>query len=277
MRMFILMILFPLYFIANNRDSLNNNHYKIRFSFTGNVTNSNFDFQTYSGTQPSGKGSSTFYNSNLDIHLNSKLTVNPQVKIDFELPYFFKLVCGFQKNTFKFNSDFIDRNYYSSWPQLAPGSVPWSYTVTGHINTIYQTEHIKEEIHIESIGTFFGIGFCKSYKKLSFDLDYFLSLNQTIRCYNDRKVFDDNYNYLRDENVNFVDWNNKIFHTDIIHNISTSIIYRITKKIALKGGYQFSRNMKIQEFNGNSSQYNYFSIDKVKHNSFFFGLVINLK
>lgn len=265
MRIFVFLIILPFVLVSGNRDSLANSYYKVRFSLQANISKSNFDYHLSTGYFYYGKFASDNhgYHSVYDTHINSLINLNPELKIDFELPIWLKLTCGLFENKMSFKTGFFDRDYFGS-----------KYAGVNYTGYYPEKEYLIDETQIECVGTFLGLGFNRQYKRFNFDIDYTFSLNRVISGYTTRSVYDSNYVFIKTETANIMDdYMHQFGFLIFSHNVSTSFSYRIMKRTHLKFGYQFSKWIKNIEDNTSS---NSSSFKRMKSHAFIFGVCFSI-
>ncbi len=265
MRLLLFLIILPIGLISSNRDSLANTHYKVKFSIQAKASKSYFDYYLSTGYFYQGKFASDNhgYHSVYDSRINSLVNLNPELKIDFELPVWLKLTCGLFENKTSFKTQYIDRDYFGN-----------KYAGVNYTGYYPKKEYLIDETQIESVGTFLGLGFCRQYKKFNFDLDYSFSSNRVISGYTVRSVYDSNYVFLKHETANIMDdYIHQFGFLIFMHNMSANISYRVMKHTHLKIGYQFSKYTKNIEDNTDN---NYSTFNNVKSHSFIIGLCFSI-
>lgn len=256
----------PVALISGNRDSLVSAHYKVKFSVQAKTAISYFDYHLSTGYYYQGKFASDNhgYRSVYNSPITSLININPELKVDFELPVWLKLTCGVFENKISFKTGFVDRDYF--------GNKYAGVNYTGYYPT---KEYLIDETQIESIGTFLGLGFSRQYDRFNFDLDYSFSSNRVFSGYSVRSVYDENFVYLKKETVHIMDdYIHQFGFLFFTHNVSASFSYRIMEKTSIKFGYQFSKNSRgIEDRTVN----NYSTFNKMRSHSFIIGVGFSIK
>ncbi len=269
MKLTLWVVFFPLFLVSQNRDSLANLHYKIRFSIQGKYTATQFDCYMRYEVQDSYKTHNSSQYSVFNGKINSEHTFNPELKIDFELPLWLKLTCGVNYNSTKFNIQ-SDQVFYLEQYIYDPNSTPGSGSspdVIGSVITYDTLGYNKDAIEISGFNTFTGLGLSKQYKRFNFDIDYCFSINRITNGFAVRKIYDNNNTLEKTEAYNFMS-NNLSF----AHNFSTSISYRFYKNISFKLGFQYSKNDRDVV---NSSYQHYTQFKRAKYQSVFAGFAVS--
>lgn len=272
MRFLVFLLTLPFILVSGNRDSLANHHYKVKFSAQGNYTYSFFDFKSsYNHISEYRNYSENIY-SDYSGHINAKYLFNPEFKVDFELPLWIKLTCGFNYNKLSFKNR-ADRLFYGEY-----------YVYDSHstqANPIVIGSNIKQEIigyddrsyEVNYAGTFLGLGLCKQFKRWNFDLDYSYTFNKLMDATIVTKEYDNFNTYQKTEWINFTPNNiNQWGFFFLNKKISSSFSYRIIKKLSVKLGIQISfyDNLKM------NTDDNSIEVNKMKSYAFMIGLVFNV-
>lgn len=266
------LLLLPFFLHSENKDSLANLHYKVRFSLQGKCMATQFYYHTTNDQIEQGKNYAEGYYSTFKGKINSDYTFNPEFKIDFELPIWLKISCGFNLNITKFNTQ-SDRIYYSEYNIYDPASTPSNPIVIGVNKSSYSVGYNKDEMEISNFGTFVGLGISKQYKRFVFDVDYCFSLNRTMNAFAITRIYDNNNILEKTEGYNFM--NNYLQANDWImftHNFSTSLSYRFYKNISLKAGLHYSNYDRDIEDN---TYQHYSTFKKIKSHSLFAGIAFS--
>ena len=274
MRSLLLLMFLPIILSSNTGDSISNKQYKIRFSIQAKAVKVNFDYYVSNSYYNQLKSSSSGNHACLDSKINSKWTTNPELKVDFELPYFLKITSGLFHNKLAFITDEYQRDYWNQQYSYAPGSNSASFTITGSSTSISKSEYLKDETEFNFIGTFLGFGFCKQVKRFSFDIDYSLSLNRIYGGYTIRNIYDASHVFIKEESVNIMTHDNKPSNLLFFaHHFNASVFYRISPHTLLKIGYQYSKNDNTIN---DETHNNYSTFKRVHSQSFLIGLAFSL-
>ena len=269
----IILMLFLSYNLYS-QDSLRNKHYKVRFSFQTNYTSARFDYQSYYSKIYEGKTGGNEIYSNYQGRVHSEYVVNPEFKVDFELPLWMKFTCGVNYNKLKYSTPISELNKEEYNFIYSPNSTPWNPIVTGRYYTNTLLGYYENQYEIESVGTFIGLGISKQYKHFNFDIDYTFSSNKVTSAIINTKYYDVNNLLQSKEWFRVMDeYRNNSYFRVYMHNFSTSLSYRFYKKVSVKVGFQFSKNDNV--VNDYSSEH--VSIyKKMYYHSFVFGLVFSV-
>lgn len=241
MRLLILILLSLTVFPAFSQDSLRNRHYKVRFSVQGKYEGTYFNYLNISEEINYYKSYQAGPYAKYDRNVQSEYLLNPEIKMDFELPLWLKITCGAHYNRMKYSIK-VPRYGQGIYYIYAPGSTPISNTITGVYSSSTHTGYNKDESELNWLTTFLGFGISKQYKRFNFDADYSLALNKVIYAYTKRQIYDLNNNQKSIEFFRFMedyrsqrDW---VFFT---HQFSSSFSYRLYRHVHVKAGLQYSR------------------------------------
>lgn len=241
MRLILLILLGFAAFPTLSQDSLRDKHYKVRFSIQGKYQTHVFDYQNTNSQIEHYKTYSEGFYSNYQGNIKSTYSFDPELKIDFELPLWLKITCGFSYS--KLNYSFTsDRILYTSQNIYAPGSSAHNPVVIGSAVSTTVVGYNRDKSELNRVSTFLGLGMARQYGHFNVDLDYSLAINKVTYAYLTREVYDLNDKRKSTETALFMedyvmqkDW---VFLT---HQFSTNLSYRFYRNLHVKAGFQYSK------------------------------------
>ncbi len=242
--------------ISSNRDSIENSHYKVRFSLQNKITSSKFQYiydeyyEYYNHAYSSGNA--IYFNGNV----SSINTINPELKIDFELPLWLKITWGLNYNITSFNTDY--------------GELYKTY----NSKKLLTTGYFKDETEFSACSTFLGAGFSRQHRKFNLDIDYSFSVYKSLYGKRTRSYYDENYNYLNTDHTKNFEYGGGLERFFFSNNLSVSLSYKIYKNFNLKLGYLYSFYLKNIYYEGPNY---YTEIKKLKTNSLVFGVSFSIQ
>ena len=273
MRFLLFLIILPFVLISGNRDSLANLHYKVRFLLQNKISHSKFQYVTDQGYYNYFHGGEYGHSENYSENIISQNIWNPELKIDFELPCWFKITCGANYNSLKFESGYGEIiNTYVSYI-VAPNSTPYNPIIIGQNETQSKDGYFKEKVEISMPSTFFGFGIAKQYRKFNFDMDYTFSAYKGLSGIRTKSYYDINYGFLSSDKPKIMEYGGGLDRLVFSSNISTNICYRVYKHINLKLGYNYSSY--ITRLYYDSADYDS-SIKNIKTHGFIIGICFSI-
>ncbi len=274
MRFLVFLLILPFVLLSGNVDSLANNHYKVRFNIQTKYSQTQFDYISVNGQANTYATYSEGMYWNYDGKISSNNTLNPEIKIDFELPIWLKITCGFNYNKIKYYTR-SQRVNYSKYNIYDPHSTQANPIVIGFNKKENVEGYNVDEREIIGFGSFIGLGISKNYKRFNFDLDYSFSSYKVTEAYCFTKEYDINNSYQKTEGFYFMDnYIHQFGWLIFSHNVSSSISWNFYKRTSIKLGAQYS----IQIGDIEDETYSHYSLFKNQQSYFLiFGLSFSIR
>lgn len=255
MRLLVFLIILPIVLISGNKDSLTNSHYKVKFSLQNKFSYSKFQYtynEFYNNYNHGYSSGNVIY---FDGNPSSLTSINPELKVDFELSFWLKITCGINYNVMRFNSDYGEMyNTYNLQKQQTTG-------------------YFKDKTQLTLGSTFLGLGMSKQFRKFNFEIDYSFSVYKALLGKRIRSNYDVNYNFQNDDKTKNMKYGGGLDRFIFSHNISTSLNYRLYKHISLKLGYVYSMYLRDVYYEGTGY---YMQFKNIKTHSFIFGICFSI-
>lgn len=272
MRSLILILLCVAVLPAFSQDSLRVKHYKVRFSVQAKYEGTVFNYLNVSNEINQYKTYDAGFYARYERRVQSENLLNPEIKMDFELPLWLKITCGAHYNRLKYSIR-VPRYKYSSINIYAPGSTSSSHTVTGTSSSSTHVGYNADESEVNWISTFVGFGISKQYKDFNFDADYSFALNKVTDAYTKRRIYDLDNNQKGTQFFMFMEdylrQRDNVFFT---HQFSSAFSYRLYKHLHVKAGFQYSKADSTIE----DRTYKHYSVFKhMRSYAFIAGIVIS--
>lgn len=255
-----------------SQDSLRNKHYKVRFSVQGKYQTHLFDYQNTSDQIEQYKTYREGFYSHYQGNMQSNYSFDPELKIDFELPLWLKITCGFSysKLNYSFTSDRIS---YTSNYIYAPGSSANNPMVIGSNVNSTVVGYNRDKSELNWVSTCLGLGMAKQYGRFNFDLDYSLAINKVTYAYVTREVYDLNDNRKSTQTALFME--DYVMQRDWViftHQFSTNLSYRLYRHLHVKAGFQYSKaDSPIED----ETYQHYSTFKRMKSYAFIAGIVFS--
>ncbi|MDF2452508.1 MAG: hypothetical protein K0S26_2012 [Bacteroidota bacterium] len=274
MRLFLLFfVVLPIALISGIGDSLANAHYKVKFSLQDKISYSTFKYKTEQGYYNYVRGGEYGHSESYSESIHSRDIWNPELKIDFELPYWLKVTCGVNHNVLKFDSGYGEIRNTSVNYIYAPNSTQYNPIVIGENRTESLEGYFKEKVRLSMASTFLGLGMARQFGKFNFDFDYSFSVHKALYGERAKSYYDVNNNFLKSDETSKMEYGGELEKFFFSHNMSTSISYRICRRINLKLGYIYSFYLKDIDYEGT----NYSSrVNNLRTNALFFGISFSI-
>lgn len=257
---------------AFSQDFLRNRHYKVRFSIEGNYQTTYFNCLNVSDQIYQYKTYRAGPYARYDRKVQSGYLLNPEIKIDFELPLWLKITCGVAYTRVKYSIR-SPRYSYSSYYTYAPGSTPHNPIVTGSNVSSRHSGYNTDQCEIDWVSTFAGLGISKQYNRFNFDIDYSLALSRAVYAFATRQIHDIKYNQTSTQTFKFME--DYITQKDLvlIHQVSSSVSFRIYRHLHLKTGLHYSTfNQPVED---KTYQY-YTNFKRMRSFGFIFGVTFSV-
>lgn len=273
MRITLLLLFFPIILISGNGDSLANTHYKVRFSFQNKISHSNFQYTTEQGYYNYVRGGENGHSESYSGNIYSQDIWNPELKIDFELPYWLKITCGANYNVLKFSSGYGQIINTSVHYIYASNSTQYNPIVIGENRTESLDGYFKENVVLATSSTFLGFGMSRQLGKFNFDFDYSFSVYKALYSKRAKSYYDINYNFSKTDDPKKTEYNGGLDKVFFSHNFSTGINYKFYERINLKLGYIYSYYLRDIYYEGSD---NFSMVNNLRTNTFVLGFSFSI-